>query len=108
MSRNGHQSATPINEGDTVGIDDLDHFVKILTDWHSNKVKLLQHMVNIPDGSKMQTEGGTEITLTGQFLDGFKAGLGIALGELGSLPFAAETEEEESPQPVASNDPTVQ
>jgi hypothetical protein len=79
------------NPGDTVEIDDLDHFVMILSDWHSKRVKTLEHMLGIPEGTVMTTEAGIDITLSGKFLDGFQAGLGLALMELGSLPFAAQT-----------------
>lgn len=89
------------NPVDTVEVDNIDHFVAILTDWHSGKVKTLQHMAEIPPGSEMETEGGITVVMHGEFLDGFKAGIGLALMELGTLPFAAE------PEAVAPTDEPV-
>lgn len=82
------------NPGDTVEVDNLDHFVTILTDWHTNKVKILQHMVSLPEGTEMESDGGIKLVLSGDVLAGFQAGIGLALMELGTLPFAAEPEED--------------
>ena len=54
----------------------------------------------MPDGSVMETNG-IKATLTGDLLAGFKAGIELALMELGTLPFAYETE-----PPEAANDST--
>ena len=80
------------NPGDTVEVDNLDHFVAILTGWHTSKVKMLQHMTTLPEGTEMESESGTKLVLSGDVLAGFQAGIGLALMELGTLPFAAEPE----------------
>lgn len=80
------------NPGDTVEVDNIDHFVTILTGWHTKKVAILEHMANVPEGTVMTTEGGTDVVMKGMFRDGFKAGIALALMELGTLPFAAEVE----------------
>ena len=85
---------------DTLVIEDMNQFVQILVAWHSEKVKVLEHMLQVPDGSVMETNG-IEATLTGDMLAGFKAGIELALMELGTLPFAYETE-----PPEAANDST--
>ena len=85
---------------DTLVIEDMNQFVQILVAWHSEKVKVLEHMLQVPDGSVMETNG-IEATLTGDLLIGFKAGIELALMELGTLPFAYETE-----SPEAANDST--
>ena len=85
---------------DTLVIEDMNQFVQILVAWHSEKVKVLEHMLQVPDGSVMETNG-IEATLTGDLLVGFKAGIELALMELGTLPFAYETE-----SPEAANDST--
>lgn len=87
---NADTSTPNHNPGDTVEVDDLDHFVMILSDWHSKKVKMLEHMLMIPEGTVMTTEAGIDVTLSGKFRDGFQAGIGLALMELGCLPFAVE------------------
>lgn len=85
---------------DTLVIEDMNQFVQILVAWHSEKVKVLEHMMEVPDGSVMETNG-IKATLTGDLLAGFKAGIELALMELGTLPFAYETE-----PPEAANDST--
>ena len=85
---------------DTLVIEDMNQFVQSLVAWHSEKVKVLEHMMEVPDGSIMETNG-IEATLTGDMLAGFKAGIELALMELGTLPFAYETE-----PPEAANDST--
>ena len=85
---------------DTLVIEDMNQFVQILVAWHSEKVKVLEHMLQVPDGSVMETNG-IKATLTGDLLAGFKAGIELALMELGTLPFAYETD-----PPEAANDST--
>ena len=85
---------------DTLVIEDMNQFVQILVAWHSEKVKVLEHMLQVPDGSVMETNG-IKATLTGDLLAGFKAGIELVLMELGTLPFAYETD-----PPEAANDST--
>ena len=85
---------------DTLVIEDMNQFVRLLVAWHSEKVKVLEHMLQVPDGSVMETNG-IKATLTGDLLAGFKAGIELALMELGTLPFAYETD-----PPEAANDST--
>lgn len=85
---------------DTLVIEDMNQFVQILVAWHSEKVKVLEHMLQVPDGSIMETNG-IKAKLTGDLLAGFKAGIELALMELGTLPFAYETD-----PPEAANDST--
>ena len=90
----------PKENQDTLVIEDMNQFVQILVAWHSEKVKVLEHMLQVPDGSVMETNG-IKATLTGDLLAGFKAGIELALMELGTLPFAYETD-----PPEAANDST--
>ncbi len=85
---------------DTLVIEDMNQFVQILVAWHSEKVKVLEHMLQVPDGTVMETNG-IDATLAEDLLIGFKAGIELALMELGTLPFAYETE-----PPEAANDST--
>lgn len=75
-----------------VQVQDVYTFVTLTTRWHSNKVAVLEHMLNVSEGTTIQSNGGTEIALEGAMLDGFKAGLGLALMELGQLPFVTESD----------------
>lgn len=76
---------------DTVAINDLDSFVRVLMAWHGNKVAVVNHMKSIPEGTEVEVGDVTHV-LTGEYLEGFKLGLAVALHELGTLPFVAETE----------------
>ena len=88
---------------DTLEVYDLDHFIHILSRWHSSKVELLQHMQQIPPGSEVEILGGTTLILQGDALEGFKAGISLSLMELGKLPFSTQIEELEAPNdPVKS------
>ena len=77
----------------TVEIKDLDHFIKLLTDWHTSKVKMLDHLRDIPETAEVSIDDGKHIKVSGKFRKGFQLGLAIALSELGKLPFVAELEE---------------
>lgn len=87
---------------DIIEITDVNQFVGILAAWHSKKVAVLEHMLQVPEGTEMSVDGQDPLILTGDMLAGVKAGISIALMELGSLPFIAETE------PVAIADESVQ
>jgi hypothetical protein len=78
---------------ETLEIADLDMFVRILHQWHAGKVQLINHMLTIPEGTEMILgDNEQSVTLTGDVLAGFKAGLELALMEFGSLPFVVEVE----------------
>ena len=49
-------------------------------------------MVNVPADTIMESEG-IQLVLQGDTLEGFRAGLSLALVALGTLPFAVETED---------------
>lgn len=87
----------------TIEIDDLEQFVRIMAGWHSQKVKTLKHMLEMPEGVEMVVSGETPVVLTGDLLAGFKAGIELSLMELGTLPFAYETEPEAA-TPAATAD----
>lgn len=77
----------------TVMVDDLDQFVRVLMAWHANKVAMLRHLQNIPDGTEASKDDGEPVVLTGDMLKGFQMGLEVALEEMGTLPFEAELED---------------
>ena len=79
----------------TVPVEDLDQFVRILTAWHMEKCALVQHLLEVPEGSTFEVGDDKEIVMTGAALDGFKLGIEMAMMQLGTLPFEAEMEEAE-------------
>jgi hypothetical protein len=77
---------------ETVEVEDLDTFVRILSGWHARKVAQLEHYLKVPDGQVIQIGDDPELTLTGAVLRAFQAGINTALMEVGVLPFAFEVE----------------
>ena len=86
-------ASTPDTPSDMLAVNDLDHFITLLTDWHNRQVATVKHLQEVPAGIKIVLGDGEEAkehTLEGQFLEGFQLGLGLALNYLGVLPFMAE------------------
>ena len=77
---------------ETIDVGSLDDFVHMLVSWHSHKHAILTHMLDMPDGTSMQVGEGEPVAMTGDMLAGFKAGIQLALMELGTLPFQYSTE----------------
>lgn len=94
----------PVAPAATIEIEDLTQFVRMLSAWHGQKVKTLEHMLEVPDGTEMVVTGDEPYTaiMTGDTLVGFKAGLQLALMELGTLPFLYETEPEAEAAPAVT------
>lgn len=72
---------------DRIQVDDLDTFVRCLEHWHSNQVKILEHFLNIPPGTEMEVDNDVKLVLRDHVLDGYRAGIQLALVKLGKLPF---------------------
>ena len=76
-----------------LAVNNLDHFITLLTDWHNRQVATVKHLQTAPSGITVVIGEGEEAeqkTLEGDFLTGFHLGLGLALNYLGTLPFMAE------------------
>jgi hypothetical protein len=74
-------------------VENLDHFVAMLTDWHSRQVATLKHLHEVPEGIEVVIGDGEDTKkhiLEGDFRDGFRLGLDLALNYMGTLPFVAE------------------
>ena len=50
------QPAPPAD--DIVDIDSIDTFARLIMAWHHNRVRRLEHMLQVPDGTPMQLEIG--------------------------------------------------
>lgn len=87
------EAANP-KKPELVHVQNLDHFMFLISHWHGQKVKVLEHMLSVPAGTAMQLGEGPDVTMEGDMLEGFKAGLGLALMELGQLPFVVDATEE--------------
>ena len=84
---------TEAQKPELIPIQNIDHFIHLITNWHNNRVAVLQHMLTLPAGTEMQVNDADSVVMDGERLEGFKAGLGLALMELGDLPFVVETVE---------------
>ena len=84
---------TESQKPELIPIQNIDHFIHLIVGWHNNRVALLKHMMALPAGTEMQVDENKTVVMDGERLEGFKAGLGLALMELGDLPFVVETEE---------------
>ena len=84
---------TEAQKPELIPIQNIDHFIHLIVGWHNNRVALLKHMMALPAGTEMQVDENKTVVMDGERLEGFKAGLGLALMELGDLPFVVETEE---------------
>ena len=84
------------NEEQTAPIKSLDQFASLITNWNANTVALLQHMMEIPEGTKVEIvkEGKTEtMEMSGTMREGFLLGLFVAMSEIKELPFSSRNEE---------------
>jgi len=93
----------PVDTLPTIEVEDLNQFVQVLSSWHSQKVSTLRHMLAMPEGVEMVVSGETPVALTGDLLKGFKAGIELALMELGELPFLYETVPDAVPEAETTN-----
>jgi len=89
---------TDQTKSDVIEIEDIHQFVAMTSAWHGEKVRALEHMLKVPDGTEMIIDGDKPVTLTGDLLLGFVAGLQLGLMELGTLPFF--TSEGAAPEPA--------
>lgn len=78
-------------------VDDLDTFVRLLFGWHEDKVRVLEHVLEVPEGvtvSYNTEEGETkELVLDGEVRQAFILGVTLGLMELGTLPFQVHADE---------------
>lgn len=83
-------------EQQTAPIESLDQFADLIINWNANTLALLQHMMEIPEGTKVEIvkEGKTEtMEISGPLREGFRLGLFVAMSEIEELPFGSHTEE---------------
>ena len=80
-----------------VTIETVEQFSRILAAWHTQAIQRTQHLLTVPEGTEFTVGEGEEestITLSGAGLAGFKFGVEMALMQLSTLPFVAETEDD--------------
>lgn len=78
---------------ETISVENLHDFVRILTAWHGEQCAAVQQMLAVPEGATFQVGEEPEIVLTPASLAAFKLGVEMTMMKLGTLPFVAEIEE---------------
>lgn len=76
-----------------VEITSLDQFAALLAHWHKHTTAVLEHMLQVPEGTELTMDNKPPVIMTGPFRDGFCAGLSLALIEFGNLPFVLNSED---------------
>ena len=92
------QQPAEATQPETLYVENIDQFIALLFAWHENKVKTMEHMLTIPEGTEVSFSDEAPTALSGDVYKGFQIGLSLALLEFGTLPFMAE------PAPDAAND----
>lgn len=77
-------------------IESIDQFGELVTNWHTNAVSTLKHMLDVPTGMEVVIEGEDPFKMEGDIQRGYKLGINIALTYLGALPFSAGDVPDES------------
>lgn len=96
------------NTTQPIDVESVGQFIELLFAWHEKRVKTLEHLLSIPDGTLVSVNSGEPLTLTGDALKGFQTGLYTALSELGTLPFHATCEECAELKAAANDEPIQQ
>lgn len=84
-------------QADVFLVEDLNEFVDLINEWHSNAVDTVLHLKNAPPGIEIKVEDEEAFKLEGDVLKGFKLGIELSLNYLGRLPFEAH-EDDGSPK----------
>lgn len=94
----------PDSTAETLYVENMDHFIALLFAWHENKIKTLEHMLAIPEGTEVSLNDELTLKLEGAAYTGYQMGLSLALIEVGTLPFMAEPVEPPTPDEPAKAD----
>ena len=74
-------------------ITTLDEFASRVTEWHTQQVHTLLHVLEMPEGSEIALDEEAPIMLTGDAHKAFLIGVNLSLHYLGTLPFVEVPEE---------------
>lgn len=80
---------------ESIPVDNLNDFVRMLAGWHANAVTKVQHLQQVPVDSVFQVGDEAEIVMTPAVRAGFQLGIELTMAQLGTLPFVAEIDDEE-------------
>lgn len=79
-------------QAETVYVEDINQFVRIMMAWHAQKIAEFEHMTKIPKGIEVTINDAESFILDGDLHTGFVMGVTMALVGMSHLPFEAEFE----------------
>ena len=82
-----HDQSPEGEENPPIVVDDLEVFVTLLNQWHTSKVCMLEHVMQIPISTSVTMDNDPPIVLEGEAHRAYIAAIQLALMELGKLPF---------------------
>ncbi len=85
---------------ETTPINSIQDLAECVMNWHQVKMARLEHLLQIPEGTVMQVDEESSVTLEDVALAAFKAGVMVSICELDELPFGS-SESEEEPLPAS-------
>lgn len=85
-------------------INTIHDLANCVVNWHQAKLAGLEHLLQIPEGTTVQVNDETSVTLTDTALAAFKVGILTAICELDELPFSSD-EVVDEPHPASQMDP---
>lgn len=88
---------------ETLAVTDLQTFVELLTIWHTRKVEILKHLMEVPKGMEILIGEDEYLVLDNDVHRAFVLGLNLGIKELGKLPFDPITDDQPEEAKVAND-----
>lgn len=79
---------------ETLEVQNLEHFIAIISDWHGTRVQELEQIMQVPEGVSVTFNEDAPVDLVGDLRQGFIMGISLALMRIGTLPFVVQDVDE--------------
>ena len=79
---------------ETLEVQNLEHFIAIISDWHGTRVQELEQIMQVPEGVSVTFNEDAPVALVGDLRQGFIMGISLALIRIGTLPFVVQDVDE--------------
>lgn len=86
----------PMDNRGYTPVPDMETLVRLMKNWHENRIARLEQMLEIPEGSQASLNDGELIVLEGHTLEAFKIGLTTALSEFENFPIVISSTADDS------------
>ena len=80
----------------------LDQFAEQILVWQAQKMAELNHMLSIPEGTRVSLNAGESVVLEGEAMKAYRAGVSLAMVQFDKLPFSVEFETDSTELPLQS------